>query len=198
MLAACVGRWTSLLSTCASWRSMASGFHRPHSLRSVDNVAREAVAGGFVFAVAETAEGGIQRVFGNRAQDGSDAGRRGGLCRSAREVSCRMASACVDNGIRCGRRILVWLGGMVQTAFSKGLVGSHSASRSSPGRGKRSATSCSAALVVGWPSKPSMARSRPPKAFSSVMAARCVTFGVVSAPRRAKVGSFSARAVAMA
>ena len=43
-----------------------------------------------------------------------------------------------------------------------------------------------------------MARNRQPKAFGSIMAARGLTTGRVNAPRSAEVGSFSARAVAMA
>ena len=43
-----------------------------------------------------------------------------------------------------------------------------------------------------------MARNRPPKAFGSRMAARGLTVGRVNAPRSAEVGSFAARAVAMA
>lgn len=87
--------------------------------------------------------------------------------------------------------------GMLQTALSRSNS-LHVAMRSSPGLGNSSAISFNAARVPGWPSKESMARSNAPNAFGSVIAARGVTFGRISASRSAMVGSFCARAVAIA
>lgn len=109
----------------------------------------------------------------------------------------RTLKACLERGTRCGRRIFMRASGMIHTELSKSNS-FHSAARSSPGRGNSSAISFRAARVVGCPSNASIALSKPPKALGSVIAARGVTVGLMSAPLRAIVGSASARAVAIA
>lgn len=75
---------------------------------------------------------------------------------------------------------------------------SQCAALSSPGRENTSGRSRSAARVAGCPSYPSIARSKPPNSIGSVIAARCLTLGGVSAPRNGSAGSLVACAVAMA
>jgi hypothetical protein len=108
-----------------------------------------------------------------------------------------MAIACGASGTRCGRLIFIFFAGMRHSASAKSNS-AHSPCRSSPGRTKNSGASLSAYLVTVWPSKPSIARSSAPTALGSTIVARCVTVGVISAPRRSAVGSRSARPVAMA
>jgi hypothetical protein len=73
------------------------------------------------------------------------------------------------------------LEGVVQTASSK-LDSTHSAVRSSPGRGNSSALGCNAPRTVGCPSNQSIAQSNAPRAFGSAPA-RGVTIGLVEASR---------------
>ena len=84
--------------------------------------------------------------------------------------------------------------GACGTRYSRRI---HRAARSSPWRGNNNATSLRAVLLVGWPLKPSMARSGPPNAFGYVTAALDFVLTEVRTPWSATVGSTSARAVAI-
>ncbi len=100
--------------------------------------------------------------------------------------------------MRWARRIFMRSAGMLHTALSKSSSALVAQRNFSPGRHASMASNCSAAFVVGWPLKPSMARNKPPNASGSVIAARDFTFGATMAPFNACVGSFGARAVTTA
>lgn len=114
-----------------------------------------------------------------------------------RRSSSKCVIACGGKGTRCGRRIFIRSAGTRHVASSK-PNSSHATSRNSPGRGARMANRCRAYLVPGRPEKPLMRFRRRPSSLQLRIADRDLTWGRISAPLRASVGSFEMRPVAMA
>lgn len=118
-----------------------------------------------------------------RLSPGARCARRNRGCDSG-QMFRRTASAWVESGTSCGRRIFVRPPGIFQVEHGQ-TISERRIKRTSPGLAIVRAVSCSAARTVGQPSYSWTAVMSAPSLRSSVMAAQGLTTGAVSAPRRA-------------